>query len=475
MHAFSRLCSRGGEGKFGSVMKRWLPLLLLCLLALPLVAAEQVVVIPVQGEISNARFSFIRRALKEAAARKASAVVLDMDTPGGSLDATKRIQQALQSSGLRVITYVNPDAFSAGALIAISTPEIYMAPASAIGGAAPVGPGGQDIPKVMEAKIVSASSGFYRSVAERNGHNPDLVDAFISKDKPVVVGGVEIHKQGSLLTLSAQEAARQINGKPVLAKGIAATLPDVLQQAGLAGAIVTTAEPTGFEFAAFWLTRLAPLFLLVGVVCGWMEIKTPGFGLPGMIAAVAFFLFFLAHYLAGLAGWEAGILFVFAVALIVVELLILPGLIIPGLVGVLLLAGALLLAMIDRYPGQPWSTALLERPLLNLGITVLLVGIVLAFLARWLPKTRFYSRLVLDTPHNPHASFSDEVAALEVRLPVGTEGVALSILRPSGRAELAGEVHDVITRGEFVDAGAALRLVAHEAGRIVVAAVDKGV
>src|SRR4029077_8256582 len=143
-------------------------------------------------------------------------------------------------------------------------------------------------------------------------HNPDVGEAFMNKEKEVKVGEKVIHPKGSLLTLTAQEATARSDGKPLLAEGIADSIADLMQKAGLKGNVAII-NPTGFERLAFWITALAPVLLLVGILGAYLEFKIPGASLPGFIAALCFALFFHGHYFAGLAGWEVVALFVLGV------------------------------------------------------------------------------------------------------------------------------------------------------------------
>ena len=431
-------------------------------------AAEEVVVVPLKGQVSQAQFFFLRRALKEAERENAKAVVLDMDTYGGDLNACVAMQNALSRVKMRTLTYIDPNAGSAGALIAISTREIYMAPISAIGAAAPVMAGGQDLPKTLEDKNISYYSNYFASVAKTNGHNPDIAEAFINKEKAVIVGGQTLHEKGSVLTLSAQEAVKEIEGKPVLAAGIVGSIPELLQKAKLEGT-VRKLEPTGFEVLAFWVTTFSPLFLLGGILGAYLEFKIPGFGLAGILSIVCFAIFFMGHYIAGLAGWEAPVLFLIGLALLLGELLIHPGTILPGLLGAALMMLSLVWAMVDRYPGGPLvpDSNLLLMPLLNLAMAIGAAGIGIYLLAKHLPKSPFFHGLVLSN-RNPAGAAPSPTKSEFTRLPVGAEGVARSILRPSGRAQFDGEFHDVITMGQFVDPGTRVRVVAVEGARIVV-------
>src|SRR5207247_1286291 len=173
---------------------------------------------------------------------------------------------------------------------------------------------GEDLPATERDKTISYWSALIRSSAIRNGHNPDVGEAFMNKDKEVKIGERVIHPKGTLLTLNAQEATERINGKPLLADGIADSIADLRQKAGLKGNIVSL-NPSGFEQLALWITALAPLLLLGGIIGAYLEFKIPGASLPGIISAICFALFFLGHYLAGLAGWEVVGLFVLGIVL----------------------------------------------------------------------------------------------------------------------------------------------------------------
>ena len=249
------------------------------------ISRGDVVVVPLHGEVSPSLALFLRRAQKAAETQGAAAIVLDMDTYGGRLDSAEQITGILNHATIPTYTYVNSNAGSAGALIALSTKHIYMAPVSAIGAAAPILPTGEDLPPTQKEKTVSYWSALIRGAAQRNAHNPDIGEAFINKEKEVKIGDRMIHPKGSLLTLNAQDASEKVNGKPVLAEGIAESLPDLAKMAGLKGEVVQF-EPSGFEQLAFWLTALAPLLLLGGILGAYIEFKVPGFGVAGIISMV---------------------------------------------------------------------------------------------------------------------------------------------------------------------------------------------
>src|SRR6266699_1238054 len=198
-----------------------------------------IVVVPMRGEISPSLLMFLRRTQKAAESSGASAIIFEMDTYGGRLDSAAEITSVLNHATIPSYTFINSNAGSAGSLIALATRHIYMAPVSAIGAAAPVLPTGEDLPATERDKTISYWSALIRSSAVRNGHNPDLGEAFMTKEKEVKIGDRVVHPKGSLLTLTAQEATEKINGKPLLADGIADSIVDLIQKAGLKGKAVS--------------------------------------------------------------------------------------------------------------------------------------------------------------------------------------------------------------------------------------------
>ncbi len=432
------------------------------------------VVIPIHGEISPALFLFLRRAEKAAESAGAAAIIFDMNTYGGRLDAAEQITGVLNHATIPTYTFIDSNAGSAGALIALATRRIYMAPVSAIGAAAPVLSNGQDLPETEREKTISYWSALIRSSALRNGHNPDIAEAFMNKDKEVKIGKHLIHAKGSLLTLNAQDATERIDGKPVLAEGMADSVAEVMSKAGLKGDAVSL-DPTGFEQLAFWITKLAPLLLLGGIIGAYIEFKMPGFGLPGILSIICFALFFLGHYLAGLAGWEVVALFVVGILLIAVEILLFGhATIVIGLVGVLVVLGSLLWAMTDRYPGQRFLPTghMLTVPLLNLSLALIGAWILMLLLARYLPQTSLYRRFALmsSNPPGPSLSGTPRQFANALALAPGMRGIALTTLRPSGKARFDEHIVDVVTEGEFISSQTAVTVVQTDGMRVIVKA-----
>ena len=399
-----------------------------------------VVVVPLHGEVAPSLLAFLRRAVKTAESNEASAIIFDMNTYGGRLDTATDIVNALNQTKIPTHTFINTNAGSAGSLIALATQHIFMAPVSAIGAAAPILSTGEDLPATAKEKTISYWSALIRGSAIKSGHNPDVAEAFMNKDKEVKIGDRIVHPKGAVLTLNAQEATERINGKPLLAEGVADSVDDLIKKAGLKGNEVTI-EPTGFEQFAFWITALAPLLLLGGILGAYLEFKIPGVTWPGVISVICFALFFLGHYLAGLA--------------VLMEILFFAhSTIIFGVVGVFLMLASLLWTMVDRYPGQNFfpTGKMLAIPLLNMFIAIIGSFIVIALLARYLPRTSIYRRFALmdSNPPGPSLAGVPRQFATALTLTPGTQGTAVTVLRPSGKARFTDHVVDVVTEGEFI-------------------------
>jgi membrane-bound serine protease (ClpP class) len=432
------------------------------------------VLVPIRGEISPSLVPFLRRAIKTAENAGADAIVFEMNTYGGRLDSAEEITDVLNHASIPTYTFINPNAGSAGALIALATKHIYMAPVSVIGAAAPVLSTGEDLPTTAREKTVSYWSALIRGSALRNGHNPDIGEAFISKEKEVKIGDRVLHPRGSLLSLNAHEAGESINGKPILAEGVVDSVGDLLAKAKLNRPAIAF-DPSGFERLAFWITELAPLLLLVGILGAYLEFKIPGASLPGILSVICFALFFLGHYLAGLAGWEAVAFFLLGLAFILIEIFFFAhSTILFGVVGLFLLMMSLVWAMIDHYPGEDFfpTGAMLVVPLRNLFLALIAAAIAIIFLARYLPRTSIYRRFALITsnPSGPSPSRESREERGALALAAGTSGTSLTMLRPSGKARFADRVVDVVTGGEFIAPETPIAVVQMDGMRVVVKA-----
>lgn len=404
-------------------------------------------------------------------------LILDMRTDGGRVDATEKIIKIVGQFPGTTVTYVNDRAFSAGAFIAVGTQKIFMSPQSVIGAAAPIvmTPGGgiaDKLPDSMEAKMTSAIRALVRAQAEKHGHNVEVVEAMIDKTKELKLDGDVLNKEGNILTLTDRQAAKEYGNppKPLLSSGTVESLDALLATLGYADAQRVEIKPTGAETLGLWINAMSPLLLIIGMIGLYIEFKTPGFGLPGIVGLAAFALYFLGGYVAGLSGAGWAVVFVVGLILVALEFFVFPGTFIAGISGAVLMLVALVMGMVDMYPGTPRVPSLpqLQVPLRDLSIAVVGTVVVGLLLAPLLPKTSLFRKLISQSVSGV-SSVAAQEAQLETRL--GQIGVAVSPLRPGGKARFDDQLLDVVTQGELVEPGQRVKIIGHSGPDAVVEAM----
>lgn len=460
--------------------------------SVPVITREQsyagkIVVIPVGEDdlIIPARFEFMKRTLALCDAQKAEAVIFDLDTPGGlAWDTITLMMKDLQSLQTRSLAFVNTRAISAGALIAMATDGIYMAPASAIGASTPVMGNGGEMAEAERAKSNSAFMGMARTVVREKGYDVRIIEGMIDMDRGLVINGRVIIPKGEIVTLDSEQATMLIDGKPLLSKGIAKDIETIKEMESLKGEVIT-AEPTGFEWIAIWVTRYAAILILIGLAGGYLEMQAPGFGIPGFVAVGAFAVFFFGHYVAGsLAGQETfvvALVFVIGMILIGVELFAAPGTLLPGLLGFLCVMVALVYAMsgwevpptsgeAPGTEGGSFNLATYAVGLRNFALGTTGAAILITMLALWLPSLRPFRALVLQASAGGAASDSPTMQAA-AKAKVGETGITRSALRPYGTIEIGGSLVEAMIEGDYAQSGTAIRVREVRDEKIIVEAV----
>lgn len=418
-------------------------------------SSQQVIRVPVTGVVELGLAPFIERSIEEAAASGATAIILDMDTPGGRVDAAERISDALSDSPVPVYTLVNRRAYSAGALIALSTDRIYMRPGSVIGAATPVDGSGT---KASE-KIVSAMRSQMRALAENADLDPEVAAAMVDED--IEIEGVI--EAGKLLTLTTEQAVDL---------GYAVEIADLgalLAELDASEAVVTTAEANWAERVVRFFSNpvVAPFLLSLGFLGLLTEIKTPTFGLAGVAGVLALSLFFGSHLIIGLAGLEDVIIFGIGLLLIGVEVLLIPGFGLFGLLGGIGVMAGLYLSMLGGLPTSPDFT----RAGLVLSTTVLLIIISAWVVIRTLPGSSRLVRSGILLTERTDREIGYESAESRVDL-IGTVGRAITDLRPAGTALFGDERIDVVSESEWITQGTPVKVVSAEGYRHVVRALE---
>jgi membrane-bound serine protease (ClpP class) len=429
------------------------PLLMSCLTS-PVTAQNKVVYrIEITGTIEGGLAPYTARALREATEAGAAAVFLDINTPGGRVDAAETMADAIRATSIPVYAFVNPRAYSAGALIALATDGIYMTPGAVLGAATPVDGQGTKMPE----KYVSAMRAEFRALAEEQGLDPRIAEAMV--DDQVGVPG--LLEPGRLLTLSTAEAV-----KVKYAKAEVASQAALLAALGLDGATVVSVDVNWAETLVRFLTNpfVAPLLLSLGMLGLIFEIKTGAFGVGGVLSLVSLGLFFGSHHLVGLAGWEEVILLLAGLIAIAIEIFVLPGFGVAGILGIALVGGAVVLAMLGSVPTL---TDVVQSLAVLTAAIVLTLAVFIAWL-RHLPYSTRFRKLILADGLNSSEGFISAPIRDDL---VGREAVAVTDLRPSGTVAVDDERVDVVTEGDYIKTGSAVRFIRAEGHRHVVRAI----
>ena len=434
-----------------------------------------VYVIPVREEINTPTLYILRRGLKEAIAQNADAVVLDMNTPGGALNVTFDIMEALGKFHGETMTYVNKEAMSAGAFISATTGEIWFAPDAVIGAAAPVSSDGKDIDVTMKQKVVSYLKARVRAISEGKGYRGEVISAMIDAEYELKIGDKVIKPKGELLSLTATEANKSYGEPPrsLLGAGIANDIPALLgKKYGAVNYEIKQFEVTWSEVLAQYLTRLSPILLGLGLLALFIEFKTPGFGVFGIGGIALLGLVFLSNYVAGFSGHEPLLLFVVGLLLVILELLFFPGVTVVAAGGLLCMLSALVWAMADLWPGQPitvaWSGDAFVAPLQNLGLGLAIAAGMAYLLMRFLPPGWLWGRLAVTGAVQGTGATLAEIEAQESL--VGLDGVAATGLFPSGQVEINGRRYEARVEVGTLLPGAHVRVVRRAGFNLVVEA-----
>jgi membrane-bound serine protease (ClpP class) len=427
-----------------------------------------VVVIPIREQIAKPELYILRRGLKEAIEQKVDTIVLDMETPGGALDVTFEMLKALEKFPGKTVTYINREAISAGALISAGTDEIYFAPGGVIGAAAPVLATGGEIDETMRGKIVSYLKARVRSISEGKGYRGEVISAMIDMDSEFKIGDQVIKAKGELLSLTAQEAMKTYGDppRPLLGAGIADNLDVLLDRIHGAGNYsVRRLEITWSEKLAQYLTAMTPILMGLGLVCLFIEFKTPGFGIFGISGLTLLGIVFFGQFVAGLSGHEPILFFLLGVILLVTELFFFPGSMVLGLTGAALMLGSLVWAMTDLWPGEPvpLSGDVFVRPLLNMMAGVILAVVLFVAVLKFLPKGGLWGNMVLDAavagePVAVRAIAGGGTNEPSAMVLIGEIGVAATGLFPSGQVEIGGRRYEARLAMGYADAGTPVKV-----------------
>jgi membrane-bound serine protease (ClpP class) len=427
-------------------------------------ARKQVVVIPVRDQIAQPVLYIIRRGLKEAIAQKADLVILDMKTPGGEAGVTIEIMEAMERFPGEIVTFVNTEAGSAGAIIAMITDHIYFAPTGVMGAAELILGTGADAPEALKRKMTSYIAAKAEALsASPSNRRAEVLKAMMNSDFELKIGDEVISPKGELLTLTAARATALYGdpAQPLLAAGIAKDVEELLtNKFGTDGYTIKTLEVTWSERLAVWLNAISPVLMGLGLLALFIEFKTPGFGIFGVAGGLLLAVVFLGNFVAGFSGHEPMLLFAVGLIFVAVEIFFFPGIAVMAVSGLALMLGALVWSMADLWPNEPFTFSgdVLVRPLTNVGLGVVLAVALGLALLRFMPRGLLWDKLVLREAVAGSVLDAPSARGVVDSL-VGCRGVAATALLPSGQVEIDGRRHEAKVEIGTIPAGATVVVV----------------
>ncbi len=420
-------------------------------------AAGLVWVLNIDGDIGRGTVSYLRQGMSTAAAAGADAVIIKLSTPGGYLDSAIAARDAILDAKIPTIAYVNREAYSAGALIAIACAKIYFSPAGVMGAATPIY---FESGKMEEApeKIVSATRKLFAATAEARGRPSNVAEAMVDRDVEIP----DLIEKGKLLTLTYAEA-RQWG----YSDGEVVDTDELLTKEGMAGARVVIHQRRTVDGVLEVLTTpwVGGILIAAGVLGLIIEMVVPGFGLPGITGIILLGVFFWSHFLVGLAGWESIVFLLAGVVFVLLEVFVFTGttLGLSGLAGLVLIGIGFYTSMVGPF-AQP-AEAVHAIVAVSLGLVLALVTAI--FIVTRLPKTRLRFGGVILSQAITGRAFDKKVNASESAW-VGRKGVAVTDLHPVGMGEFEGERTDVVCEEGFLPRGALIVVTKDEGYRKVV-------
>jgi membrane-bound serine protease (ClpP class) len=433
---------------------------LLCLATWPAVAVAQTVyhvkIHTDDGMIDPGFAAFVERAIQDAEVAGASAIVFDIDTFGGRVDAATVIRDAIFDTDILTVAFVNKRAISAGALISLACDKIVMTSGASIGAATAVS--GATGEKASD-KVISYFRAEMRATAERTGRDPKLVEAMV--DERVEIPGLS-EEAGRPATLTTEQALAYD-----LADETAETLYSILKIYDLEDAEIVKVGTNWSERLLSLLTHPAVTSILLAVAMFGLiaEVRTPGWGLGGTLALVALGLFFGSHYLVRLAEFRELLLIVVGLGLLAVEIFVIPGFGIAGIAGIVAMVAGLVLSQLPVF--EAIEIGAVSGAVMRLAVGLIGAIVMSMVFMRALPLFSTFNRLVLQTDTAAGDGYVSADTGQDTEL-VGQEGTTLTELRPVGVGLFDGQRLDVITEGEFVGSQRAVKIIKARGSRIVV-------
>jgi membrane-bound serine protease (ClpP class) len=459
-------------------------------------SSTDVYVIPVEGEVSPSMAAFIKRAAADIPKTGNTLVVFELDTFGGQVDSAFDIVDTVTGiTGAKTLAYVKTKAISAGSLIALSCNRLVMKEGTTLGDCAPISIGPEG-PQMLGEKFQSPLRARFRALAKKNGYDENLAESMVSenleiirvtldgkirylestelndmtpKEKTRITGRKTVVKKGELLTMDDKEA-RALG----FSRASVADLAEALKTVNASQSSIITMKKNWTEQLLSVVLLFTPFLMMVGFYAVYLEMKAPGFGAPGITGIICLSLAFGAQYLVGNANYTELLILLLGLVLLGLEVFVIPGFGIAGISGFIFIAIGLVLSLQDFVlpkPSMPWQGGIFTK-----NITLVLGSYFIAVIGGLLTFRYVFPKLSIGGK-GPYLNASlgeahaDSSEAMKARS--GDEGVAISYLRPTGKARFGHDVFDVITEGEFIERGKPVVVKRISGNRIIVSGKEE--
>ena len=424
------------------------------------VSAQKVFVVPIETEIDQSAFHHFKQGERKAHEAGADLLLVKLNTYGGALDAADSIRTALLRCTLPTVAFVDVNAASAGALIALACDSVYMAPAASMGSATVVNGAGEPMPE----KYQSYMSTIMRATAEHHGRKQQGDSMVCRRDPAIAASMVNPEISVSLTASQAVECA--------YADGVAPDINAVLADLQMAGAEVMYYESNLTDDIMGFLANAGVRAVLVMLILGgiYMEMHTPGLGFAAAVAAVATVLYFLPMFVGGAMPAWVLLCFILGVVLIALEIFVIPGFGVTGAAGIIAIVAALVGGMLSNDAVTGFDFGSLCRSLVVVGAGCLLAVVAIVYLT----SSRGPKILRKHTELMTELKVSDGFVGVDMSPAryVGQIGETMTDMRPAGKIEIGSTIFDAVSIGPFIAARRSVKVIKYENAQLYVSEYD---
>ena len=464
------------------------------------------VIIRFEGMITPIIEQFFYRRLADAERAGADLVIIEIDSPGGFVDPSFRIAQELRYvDWAKTVAFIPREALSGAAVVALGCDRIYMHPDALMGDVGVMTVGRDSLFRYAEEKIRTHVATQLRDLAEARGRPPALAEAmvnmdlvvyqvtnlqtgeqtFMSDDEIEASEDPEVWEKGRPVLESREKHFLEVNGRRAielgLAEGHARDRDELVDLLGVMEPPVVL-EPTAVDTAVFFLNLplVTGLLFVIGLVALYIELAAPGISIGGLIAVLCFALFFWSRFLGGTAEILEVVLFLAGVLFLAVEVFVFPGFGVSGMTGLLLISAGLIMASQDFVvPQTPRQLESMFVSMLVLASSALVFLLAATVLTRHFGAIPVFNRLILKPAPDGlsaggglQSGENKDSKYTETGVRIGDKGIAMTALRPAGKARFGDETFDVLADGSFVPAGCPVRIDDIHGSRILVSQIE---